>query len=215
VRPLAEIRERSEDDIRPGTLRRGDLDAFGRVLDALAGGSVLVTGVGDWREETSIGLAAAAAARGTRTALVECDLESPRLASTLGLAEAPGLHEYLRRRAEAPQILQALALAGPASGAAREPLVCIVAGEPSSDGAGPVGSDEYRHAAARLREAYELVVLLGPPLGAEAALSPAAAGADSVLACVPPSLASGRSGRRLARALQALPAGRAEVVVCG
>jgi MinD-like ATPase involved in chromosome partitioning or flagellar assembly len=215
VRPLAEIRDRPGDDARAGTLRRGDLDAFGRVLDAIGGGSVLVTGVGDGREEVSIGLAATAAARGVRTALVECDLEDPRLAARLGIAERPGLHEYLRRQAEAPEILQPLALAGPATQRATEPLVCVVAGERAANGAEPIASDEYRHAAARLRDAYQLVVLLGPPLAEEAAALPqAAAWADCVLACVGPSLASGRAGRRVTRALRALPAGRTEVIVC-
>jgi Mrp family chromosome partitioning ATPase len=215
VRPLAEIRDRSDEDARAGTLRRGDLDAFGKVLDEIRGGSVLVTGEGDGREAVSIGLASTASARGLRTALVECDLEDPRLAGTLGLAERPGLHEYLRRQAEAPEILQPLVLAGPASQRAAEPLVCIVAGERAAHGAEALGSDEFRHAVAKLRSGYRLVVLHGPPLGDRTgALPQAAAGADCVLACVGRSRASGRAGRRLRRALRALPANRAEVVVC-
>jgi MinD-like ATPase involved in chromosome partitioning or flagellar assembly len=211
VRPLAEIRDRA-DEAPPGTLRRGDLGAFGAVLDAVGRGSVLVTG-GEGREDVSIGLAACAAARGRRTALVECDLAAPRLAGRLGLAEKPGLGEYLRVEAEAPQILQALVLAGPASQGAEEPLVCIVAGERAEDAAGPIASDGYRHALARLRAAYELVVLLGPSL--DGALSQAAASVDCVIACVPRPQASGRAGRRLARALRELPAERAELVVVG
>ena len=42
----------------------------------------------------------------------------PRLADALGLAPAPGLHEYLRWEAEAPEILQPLVLAGPGLGGA-------------------------------------------------------------------------------------------------
>jgi Mrp family chromosome partitioning ATPase len=213
VRPLAEIRDRSEDEGSPGTLRRGDLEAFGSVLDAAGRGSVLVTGGGEEREDVSIGLAACAAARGRRTALVECDLEAPRLASRLGLVEKPGLGEYLRVEAEAPEILQALVLSGPASQDGGEPLICIVAGERAGDGAAQIASDGYRHALAKLRAAYDLVVLLGPPLDLAGPLPPAASGVDCLIACVGPSEASGRAGRRLARALRSLPAERVELVV--
>jgi Mrp family chromosome partitioning ATPase len=213
VKPLAEIRRRPDDEASPGTLRRGDLEAFGAVLDAVGGGAVLVTG-GEGRDDVSIGLAASAATRGTRTALLECDLAEPRLAGRLGLAKRPGLHEYIRRQAEAPEILQALVLAGPASPGVGDPLVCIVGGDRAPDGAAPVAEDGYRHAVERLRSAYDLVVLLGPPLEeGDGALPLAAAGVDCVLACAGPSQAAGRSGRRLSRALGALPAERAELVV--
>jgi Mrp family chromosome partitioning ATPase len=216
VKPLTRIRDPSGDDARAGTLRGADLESFATIHDAIGSGSVLVTGVGRGHEAVSVGLACAAAAGGARTALVECDLDSPHLAATLGLTQGPGLHEYLRRGAEAPEILQALVLAGPASRGAGGPLVCIVAGEPAAGGAEALASDEFHHAVAMLRSAYELVVLHGPPLGEEAgALAAAASRADLLLACVEPSMASGRSGRRLARALRALPAPRAEVVVCG
>jgi Mrp family chromosome partitioning ATPase len=214
VKPLARIRDPSGDDARAGTLSRGDLASFGAVLDAIGGGAVLITG-GDGRVAASVGLACAALARGVPAALVECDLEDPRMATALGLASGPGLAEYLGRRAEAPEILQTLVLAGPASRGAG-PLVCIVAGEPAGAGGEALASDEFGHAVGRLRSGYELVVLHGPPLGDGGGMLPAAAArADCLLACVEPSRASGRAGRRLARTLRAIPAPRTEVVVVG
>ena len=216
MKPLVELRARSRDDVRAGTLRRGDLEAFDTMLKAIGDGPVLVTGAGEGRRAVSTGLASASTARGSRTALVECDLEEPTLAAALGLADEPGLHEYLREQVGAPEILQPLVLAGPASEKAIDPLVCIVAGEPAADGVAPIESEGFRHAVAKLRSGYDLVVLHGPPLGDETgALRAAAAEAGTVLACVGPSMASGRAGRRLKKALRGLPAGRAEVVVFG
>ena len=216
MKPLAEIRGRSGDSVRAGTLRRGDLEAFGGLLDSVGEGPVLVTGAGDGRLAASTGLASASAAAGARTALVDCDLEEPTLAGALGLADEPGLHEYLRAEARAPEILQPLVLAGPASEKATDPLVCITAGAPATEGRVPIDSADFKHAVAKLRSGYDLVVLHGPPLGDDSgALRAAAAHADLVLACVGPALVSGRGGRRLKKALRALPGGRAEIVVYG
>jgi Mrp family chromosome partitioning ATPase len=216
VRPLAELPPRPQGALRPGTLRSEDLDAFGTILTEVGAGPVLITGAGGWPRTVSAGLASAAAALGTRTALLECDLAAPSLAAELGLAAAPGLAEYLRHEAEAPQILQPLMLAGPASARATGPLVCVVAGEPSASATpNPIDDDDFRHAVARLRDGYQLVILHGPTLGDESgALPTIAAEADSLVACVDESLASGLSARRLRKRLRALPARNAGVVVC-
>ena len=168
MKPLAEIPARSPGAVRAGTLGRHDLEAFGALLEAVRGrGPVLVTGAGDARPGVSIGLASAAAAQGVRTALVECDLASPSFAGALGLAESPGLREYIEGKVEARGTLQPLLLAGPASARATGPLICIVSGEPAADAGPLLGSEDYRHAVAKLAKAYELVVLLGPPLAEE------------------------------------------------
>ncbi|MFI5028593.1 MAG: hypothetical protein ACHQCF_06390 [Solirubrobacterales bacterium] len=213
---LAEISARSGRDLRAGTLRRADLEAFGAILDEHGGGTLLITGAGDGPLALSTGLASAATARGIPTALLECDLSSPALADALGLEHGPGLREYLLEEAQAAEILQPLVLAGPASAAATGPLICIVAGEAGLDGPRAGDPEGFRHALAKLRHAYELVVLHGPPLGDESGvLREAAEGADSVLACVGAALASGRAGRKLAKALRRLPAPAAGVVVYG
>ncbi|HEX8690581.1 MAG TPA: hypothetical protein VF729_10115 [Solirubrobacterales bacterium] len=169
---------------RAGTLRRCDLEAFDALLARLEGHrAVLLLGEPTRKRTVAVGLATAAAAAGTRAALVECDLVEPNLAETLGLALAPGLHEYIRGEADADRILAPLVLAGPGAATADGPLVCVVAGRPASDGAALLGSERFRHAMAKLRNAYELVVLDGPSWSGPAALA-VAAEADATLACV-------------------------------
>jgi Mrp family chromosome partitioning ATPase len=188
VKVLAEIPPRSSPDLRTGTLRRRDLEAFGGLLEELRGArSVLVTGQGAGRREAAVGLAAAAAAAGTRTALLECDLVEPGLADALGLARAPGLHEYLRGAVEAGAILKPVVLAGPGSAEAADPLICVVAGRPSAEGPRLFASDAFARALANLRTAYELVVIDGPPLRDEHSLRALLVLADATIACVGPS----------------------------
>jgi Mrp family chromosome partitioning ATPase len=216
VKPLAEIAPRPEDELGRGALRSEDLEALSAISGAAGSGPLLVTGAGEGPLAVATGLAAASAASGTRTVLVECDFADPVLAVTLGLAPAPGLHEYQRVEAEAPQLLQSLVLAGPASGEATEPLVCIVAGEGTVEGPASPDSEHFRHAVSKLRSGYESVILLGPPLGDESgSLATIAAAADSVVTCVGPALLGGRSGRRLAKSLRRLPARNAGVVAYG
>jgi Mrp family chromosome partitioning ATPase len=214
VSESAEIPARLSGDLRAGSLRREDLEAFGRLLEQRSRGTLLVTGAGDGPLALSTGLASASAARGARTALLECDLDRPALAAALGLEAKPGLCEYLRREAEAREILQPLVLAGPGSAGAAGPVVCIVAGEPDGDGSA-FDSDSLRHALAKLRHAYDLLVVQGPPLGdRNGLLREAAAAADAAFACVGPSLAAGRAGRRLRKMLRRLGA-PGDVVVYG
>jgi Mrp family chromosome partitioning ATPase len=161
---LAEIPPVEEASGRPGALGRAHLQAYGGLAASLAGiGSVFLTGPS--RSDVALGLAAAATAEGRHVALLECDLAEPSLADRLGLASAPGLHEYLVGEADAAQILQALVLAGPASGRAVEPLACIVAGGPEPEPVALLDSERCDHAIERLRRAYDLLVIDGPALG--------------------------------------------------
>lgn len=149
---------------RLGALGRAELDACRDLATALAGTrSVLATGPA--RSAVALGLATAATAEGRRVALLECDLSSPALAGLLGLSATPGLSEYLRGEVEAPQILQSLVLAGPAAGRATEPLTCIVAGAPEPEPAALLDSERCVHATGKLRRAYDLLVIDGPPAG--------------------------------------------------
>jgi Mrp family chromosome partitioning ATPase len=187
VRVLAEIPPRSPPDLRAGSLRRSDLEALSGLLEELRGArSVLITGEGTGRRGAAAGLAAAAAAAGKSTALLECDLVAPGLADALGLALAPGLHEYLRGTADVESILKPVVLAGPGSAEAREPLVCVVAGRPSAAGPRLLASDAFAQALAGLRAAYDLVVIDGPPLRDEQSLRAVLALADSTVACLGP-----------------------------
>lgn len=180
-RVLAEVPARRDPAARPGALRRDELEAYSR-LEAALGGTGIVLATGPAKSRVAVGLAAAAVATGRRAALVEADLAGPSLAGVLGLEAAPGLHEYLSGEVESQEALQALVLAGPASGGAIEPLVCVVAGEPGSPAL--LDSDRCRQALAGLRESYELVVVDGvPPDGARLALIALAEVADATLAC--------------------------------
>jgi hypothetical protein len=181
VRVLAKIPARSSPDLRAGTLRRSDLEAYGELLAALDGtGSVLVAGKGALAADGAAGLAAAAAASGTRTALLECELAAPSLAGALGLATTPGLNEYLRGAVDAERILKPVALAGPGSAAATEPLVCVVAGRPAADGAALLSTERFSRALTGLRMAYELLVIVAP--ADPGALGTVAIDCDAVLA---------------------------------
>jgi Mrp family chromosome partitioning ATPase len=180
---LAEIGGPASSNGRAWGLRRGDLEALDRVREELNGTrSVLVTGEEEATATVAVGLAGVAAAAGVATALVECDVERPRLADELGLEAAPGLHEYLRWEATPPDVVQPLVLAGSAAGGASAPLACVTAGRQSDRAQALLELGSFRHMTAKLREAYELVVLLGPPLeGAGGPLGSAAATADGTI----------------------------------
>ena len=183
---LAEIGPPSSSNGRTWGLRRNDLEALGGVRERLAARKVvLITGAEEAAPTAAVALAGVTAAAGVATAVIECDIERPRLADELGLAPTPGLHEYLRWEAEPADIVQPLALAGSAASAAVGALACVVAGRPSEKARTLLGLDSFRHMTAKLRKAYELVILLGPPLeAAGGALDTAAAEADCSIAAL-------------------------------
>ncbi len=180
---LAEIPAAESSSGRVGSLGRAQLGAYADLAERLTGsGSVFFTGSA--RSTASLGLAAAATAEGRRVALLECDLAEPAIAATIGLSAEPGLHEYLRGKAEAGQILQALVLAGPASGRAVEPLTCIVAGAPATEPVALLDSERCDQAIERLRRAYDLLLIAGPGLDEDAdSLDALAEHASTTLAC--------------------------------
>lgn len=201
---LAEISGPASGESRAWSLRRGDLEQLARLQGTLEPHRVVLV-AGAEAPAAALGLAGAASAAGRRTVLVECDLARPRLAADLGLAPLPGLHEYLRWEASAPQILQPLVLAGPAAAGAAQALVCIPAGRPAVDPAVLVGLASFRHALTKLRSAYDLVVLAGPALyGGDGALEATAAQVDTLLVAVPVAANSGAAKRRLRTSLRRL-----------
>jgi Mrp family chromosome partitioning ATPase len=180
---LAEVPAPQNGSARPGALGRAELQALTSLAATLTGpATVLLSGPA--KSDVALGLAAAATAEGRRVALLECDLAAPALAGKLGLAQRPGLHEYLRGDAEAAQILQPLVLAGPASGRATEPLTCIVAGEAEPTPVALLDSERCDHAIEKLRRAYDLLVIDGPALSEDPdALKALAEHAGTVLVC--------------------------------
>lgn len=202
---LAEIAGPAE-GARAWSLRRGDLEALEPVLPRLAERrAVLIAGEGYEPAAAAIALAAAAAVSGRRTILVDCGLSQPRVAAQIGLADAPGLHEYLRWEAEPGDVLQPVALAGPGTGEPAEPLVCIGAGRPATKAETLLGLQSFRHMVAKLGAAYELVLLLSPPVLAEPASCLAvAAQAEATIAGLPAEATRGRAGRDLRAAIRRL-----------
>jgi len=208
---LAEIAGPAE-STRAWALRGRDFEALGDVLPRLAEQRVVaVVGEGDEPAVAAIALASAAAAHGSRTILVECDLARPRLAAQVGLAPTPGLHEYLRWEAEPADVLQPVALAGPATAAGGQ-LVCICGGRPATKAETLLGLQSFAHVIEKLRAAYELVLLVAPPVQAEPAASLAvAAQADAAIAGLPST--SDRAVRAGIRRLP--PAALGAIVVSG
>lgn len=198
---LAEISGPAE--ARAWSLRRGDFESLGQVLPRLAQRRVvLVTGEREAPAVTAIAIAAASAAAGQRTILVDCDLAQPRLGAHLGLGAAPGLHEYLRWEAEPADVLQPVALAGPASGSS-EPLVCVCGGRPATKAETLLGLQSFSHMLEKLRGAYELVLVLSPPVVSEpGACLAVARQADAVVA----GLGADGAARPLQTAIRRLPA---------
>jgi polysaccharide biosynthesis transport protein len=203
---LAEISGPAADRTRVFSLRREDLAQLEHLQDDLARRrSLLVTGAEEAAGTVAVAVAGMACAAGGRVALLDCNLATPRLAAELGLAEGPGMHEYLRWEASPPEILQPVALAGPASAGAGGPLAFIAAGRPAPDPGILLGLQSFGHMAAKLRRAYDLVVLAGPPLGPTAGgLALLAKEADAVLAGVTPEQAKGRGARAIRTALRSL-----------
>ena len=204
---LAEISGPAPGESRAWSLRRADFEALAKPLGKLGerrlGPHRRCRGAG----RLALALAGAAAASGRRTALLGGDLAHPRLAGDLGLAPVPGLHEYLRWEATAPQILQPLVLAGPASAAAtQDSLVCIVAGRPSPDPGALVALDSFRHASAKLRGAYELTVADRAVAGCRGrgAGGRRRRGVDAVIAATSSQGLSGPAGRQLRSGLRRL-----------
>ncbi|HET8956184.1 MAG TPA: hypothetical protein VFN18_11055 [Solirubrobacterales bacterium] len=191
---------------RAWALTGRDFDALREPLPSLTERRVVaVAGEGEEPAVAATALASAAAAAGKVTILVECDLARPRLAAQVGLAPTPGLHEYLRWEAEPAGILQPVALAGPATAAAGQ-LVCVCGGRPATKAGTLLGLESFAHMVAKLRAAYELVVLIAPPvLGEPSACLAVAAQADAVLAGLPAEGSQGRAGRGVRAAVRRMP----------
>jgi len=203
---LAEISGPAEG--RSWALRRQDFASLTQLLPQLAERRVVaVAGEGEATAVAAVAVAAAASASGRRTILVDCDLARPTLAAHVGLAAAPGLHEYLRWEAEPQGILQPVVLAGSATASATAPLVCVCGGRAASKPETLLGLQSFGHMVEKLRAAYELTLLLSPPVESEPASAAAVASrADVVLAALPDDRAADRAGRPIRSAINRLPA---------
>lgn len=198
---LAEIAGPAE-GARAWSLRREAFAALESALPRLAEQRVvLVSGEGEAASVAAISLATVAVSAGRRTILIECDLAEPRLAAQIGLAAAPGLHEYLRWEAEPADVIQPVVLGGPAASGSTDPLVCVCGGRPAHKVETLLGLQSFAHMVEKLRGAYELVILAGPPVAEEpTACAAAAQHADAVIAAL-----GGSDDRSIRKAIGRLP----------
>ena len=123
-----------------------------------AGGprSIALTAVGAGADAVGLAAALAVAAAGTgrRVLLVDADLGGGELAGRLGVAPAPGLHDYLEGFAAPQAVLRGIEAGGG--------FAAVPAGS-----AGPVASvagERFSELVGRLGRAYELVLYAAPPL---------------------------------------------------
>ncbi len=212
-----------------GTASPGDIEAF-RILRAnmssLAPGgtprSVLVTsGIAQEGKSTvAASLAAASAASGQSTLLVDGDLRRPVLAKRLGFNETPGLAEYLAGKAEPKDILHRVSTNVPQSATNGDrvydrPLVFIPAGNPEGEPAELLASERCRSFLTKVSRAYDLVVIDSSPLLATADPLELMPHVESVLICVRLPNSTGHEARAVQEAVRLLPERPTGLVVTG
>jgi polysaccharide biosynthesis transport protein len=131
-------------------------------------------------------LAMANAAVGKQTLLVECDLRRRVLAGRFGIAEAPGLSDYLVGRDAPVDVLQLVQVpgAGTANGGQPGSLVAITAGSPPPRPADILSSERFADFLNKVHKAYERVIIDCPPLLPVADTLQIIPHVDCVLMCV-------------------------------
>ncbi len=110
---------------------------------------------GEGKTTTSLSLAAASAASGARTLLIDCDLRQPSLHKNLGVENEAGLAEFLSGQRN----LEELVHVEPRTG-----LYYILAGKRPPSPTDLLGSLRMRRLMQQLGEAFDLVVLDTPPV---------------------------------------------------
>jgi succinoglycan biosynthesis transport protein ExoP len=167
-----------------GDLPAGDAEVF-RLLQAQLRyttdherlGSVVVTSAtnSEGKTTTAWGLAAAAAATGSKVLLLEADMRRPTLAERYGLEGEEGLIDVLEGQLELDEAVQEVEVA---SG---RDLHVIVAGPSSVNPADLAQSGRVHDLMTAATTAYELVVIDTPPLSVVSDAIPFAKLADGVI----------------------------------
>ena len=194
--------------------------------------SVLVTSPlpEEGKSTVAASLAAANAAAGKRTLLVECDLRRPSLSARLSINRSPGLSDYLAGQAAAHEILQVVTLSqsdpvpnGRAKGKAASStveasagkLVVIAAGSHSIRPAELLGSQRFREFLEQVVAAYDTVVIDTPPLLSVSDTLEIVPLVDSVLLCIRADQTTRDQARAVKAALAHLPERTTGIVVTG
>ena len=173
------------------------------------------------KSTVSLALASVYAAAGLRTLLVECDLRRPTFAKKLGIAQTPGLTDYLSGRANPSEILQVVALPNPATnGAAGTPhegasLVAIAAGSPSPQPAELLRSERAVGFFDQIREVYDIVIIDSPPLLSVVDALDVLPLSDAVIMCLRTSRTTRDQARAARGALSQLPDRPTGIVITG
>lgn len=192
--------------------------------------SVLVTSPlpQEGKSTVAASLAAANAAAGKRTLLVECDLRRPCLSGRLAVNRSPGLSDYLAGQAGPADIVQVVALSeagisangrnGDAHTTAEADagkLAVIAAGSQSIRPAELLGSQRFRTFLEEITAAYEAVVIDTPPLLSVSDTLEIVPLADGVLLCIRADQTTRDQARAVKGALAHLPERTTAIVVTG
>ena len=172
-------------------------------------------------------LAAAHAASGKRTMLVECDLRRPSLPTRLSLGRDPGLTDYLAGQASAADIVQVVMLREAAmsgdGGNGSRPLSeteagrmgVITAGSQSMRPAELLGSVRFRAFLDEVKAAYDVVVIDTAPLLFVSDTLELVPLVDSIVMCVRAEQTTRDQGRAGREAISRLKGHVTGIVVTG
>ena len=210
-------------EIRGGTLEPIDAESFRRLRENVRYlavdqdlRTIAVTSAIPEEGKSTVAacLATASAAAGAQTLLVECDLRKRVLAGRMGLAEAPGLSDFLAGRASPQDILQLVAApAVGANGASQGSLVCISAGSGPPRPADLLSSQRFADFLASVRKVYDQVIIDCPPLLAVADTLEIVPHVDGMLICVRLNRATVDQAEAAREALDRLPSRPAGLVI--
>jgi receptor protein-tyrosine kinase len=167
-------------------------------------------------------LATAHAQAGRRTLLLECDLRSPTLAKRLGVAESPGLTDYLVNGGDPRQTIEMTpghpSLNGHATDLQSPPAAhvdCIVAGSHTPSPAELLGSQRFASFLEEISAAYEAVVIDAAPLLPVVDALEMLGQVDGVVVCVRVSRTTRDQASAAKTALERFPGRPTGVVITG
>ena len=97
-----------------------------------------------------------------RTLLIDCDMRRPSIAGRLGIADTPGLSDYLNGEAQPSEILRVVSTSAKDPGAPQ--FVCIPAGRAVPNHAELLQSARFGKLLEEVSAVYDRVILDTPPL---------------------------------------------------
>ncbi|HJQ55371.1 MAG TPA: CpsD/CapB family tyrosine-protein kinase, partial [Vineibacter sp.] len=110
---------------------------------------------GEGKTTTALSLAAASAASGARTLIIDCDMRQPSLHKNLGGDNTAGLAEFLAGQRDLEELVQVEPKTG---------LYYVLAGKRPPSPTDLLGSLRMRRLLQQLGDAFDLVILDSPPV---------------------------------------------------